>query len=734
MARKSSPPIEDKPGPLPIPPGIRLLREIRSEIRFRAVDCSPDGRSLASGSRDGAVRVWDAASGKQALALEGHRLSVNSVAWSPDGRSLASASSDGTVRVWDAASGNQSLALEGHGRNVNSVAWSPDGRSLASASGDGTVRVWDAASGNQSLALEGHGGIVFSVAWSPDGRSLASASFDETVRVWDAATGEQALCLEGHGGIVFSVAWSPDGRSLASASGDGTVRVWDAATGKQTILLEGHTRTAFEAVFSTDGILLISQSIDNTIHFCNCESWEVVAVLPEQISGSRRLTMAYHPNRPLLATIGDKDDRSIHIWELDLPKLLGGRRGTRPAHYTNAKVVLVGNTSVGKSGLGLVLAGESFRATESTHGRHVWVFGKEDVSIDGGRTITRETLLWDLAGQPGYRLIHQLHLGEVAVALVLFDSRSETDPFAGVAYWARALDEATKGFSLVKYLVASRIDRGGPQVSTERIDEVVRRYGFDGFFQVSAKRGDGIDDLKAAIRQAIAWGDLPRVSSTADFEATKDFLVDQKRKGRLIATETDLLDRFRATRKGKDATPDVFSTCLGRLEASGLVRRLSFGDHVLLQPEILDNFCGSLAMAARDQPDGLGFIREDDAQKGRFPREADARLVGNPQEVTILLATTQEVVGRNLANRQETARGTMLVFPSELNAELPDYPGGYSLARRLPLRRAGRGHLRDARRDPDQLDHLREEATLQECCVVRRPEGSGLRVRRGVSG
>jgi hypothetical protein len=85
--------------------------------------------------------------------------------------------------------------------------------------------------------------------------------------------------------------------------------------------------------------------------------------------------------------------------------------------------------------------------------------------------------LWDLAGQPAYRLIHQLHLGEVAVALVLFDSRSETDPFAGVSYWARALDEATRGFPLVKFLVASRVDRGGPSVSRNRIDAVVKHYG-----------------------------------------------------------------------------------------------------------------------------------------------------------------------------------------------------------------------------------------------------------------
>ncbi len=90
-------------------------------------------------------------------------------------------------------------------------------------------------------------------------------------------------------------------------------------------------------------------------------------------------------------------------------------------------------------------------------------FDSREVDLDKGRKQTRETLLWDLAGQPGYRLVHQLHLNEVAAALVVFDGRSETDPFAGVRYWDRALRQArrTEGSAmpLTKFLVAARTDR-----------------------------------------------------------------------------------------------------------------------------------------------------------------------------------------------------------------------------------------------------------------------------------
>src|SRR5207248_7222815 len=127
-------------------------------------------------------------------------------------------------------------------------------------------------------------------------------------------------------------------------------------------------------------------------------------------------------------------------------------------------------SGVGKSGLGLVLSRQQFVPTESTHGRIVWTFAKRELHLGDGRKEVRETLLWDLAGQPGYRVIHQLHLSEVAVALVVFDARSETDPLAGVVHWERALRAAhqrqgDEAVPLTKFLVSARADRGGVPVS-----------------------------------------------------------------------------------------------------------------------------------------------------------------------------------------------------------------------------------------------------------------------------
>ncbi len=263
-------------------------------------------------------------------------------------------------------------------------------------------------------------------------------------------------------------------------------------------------------------------------------------------------------------------------------------------------------------------------------------------------------LLWDLAGQPGYRIVHQLHLAGAASRWSLFDSRNETAPLGGIRHWARAVRHAhpLSAGGLRTFLVAARIDRGGTTVSTERIQQLITDFAIDDYFQTSALEGTGVTDLRSRMLAAIDWEHIPKITSTALFAAVRQFVVDQRspatsdsrwtscaarsrrpcpagaaaaeRRGNVHLTEAD------AQQASSAALSAVFEGCVARLESAGLVKRLKFGDYVLLRPELLDAYAGAIVNAARDEPDGLGSIPEARVVELGFPGPVDQSRAGSP--------------------------------------------------------------------------------------------------------
>jgi len=457
-----------------------------------------------------------------------------------------------------------------------------------------------------------------------------------------------------------------------------TACVWDIASNKQIATLDGMVGTVGCVEFSPNGRLLASRTAGE-VRLWRCRDWECVAKIP--VDDSWVLGgLAFHPSLPLIA-VRDRDRREVSCYTVDYDLLDGA--GIRPDswRYMNAKVVLLGDTGVGKSGLGLVLSGQDYQPTDSTHGRRVWTFDTQEVEIPNAGKQTREVLLWDLAGQPGYRLVHQLHLNEIAVALLVIDSRSEIDPFSGVKHWMRALAQARRlentTVPLRAYLVAARADRGGVPVSRERVQAMIEDLGLDGFFETSAKEGWQIAELTGAIKGAIDWDALPMVSSSALFDSIKQYLLEEKEQGRVLCTAEDLFRGFLRTQPDDtdhDTLRASFETCVGRVESRDLIRRLQFGGLVLLQPELLDAYASALVQAAKDEPDGLGFIRETDALDGQFRLSSEERMTDPAQEKLLLIATVEELLRHEIALKEATNQGVDLVFPSQFTRERPDAP------------------------------------------------------------
>jgi WD40 repeat protein len=204
------------------------------------VAVSADGGRLAHRSRDGRIRIVDAATGKAALVIDVGGERVHSLAFSPDGRQLA-AGFQGEVRLWSAQDGS---AINAPIRNTDnainvSVTFSPDGNQILATSEGAPARILDSRTGRLLRQLPRS--MAHAGAYSPDGRRIVTGGrlHHDVPRIWDAATGTLVAELGRHEHGVEDAAFSPDAALVATADGDGAIRVWDAASGDELRSIRG---------------------------------------------------------------------------------------------------------------------------------------------------------------------------------------------------------------------------------------------------------------------------------------------------------------------------------------------------------------------------------------------------------------------------------------------------------------------------------------------------------------
>jgi WD40 repeat protein len=293
-----------------------------------AVSWAPDGVSIASGSRDTTVRVWNAATGEDHYIYRGHHTCVLSVAWSPDGRYIASGDTEGIVHIWNAGAPSAENPFEeqvtlvtyrGHARFVRSIAWSPDGKYIASGGdyGDNTVQVWEASSGNH-IYTHSSQYRIFAVVWSPDGRYISSGSFDGTVQVWSWNGGGESYIYHGHTGPVYAVAWIPAGTYIASAGHDATVQVWSTEHPQEPMhIYRGHTLPVKAMAWSPEGKYIASGGDDATVQVWEAITGKHIATSSEHTNWVRAL--AWNPvwgtGIPDGKCIASASDATVRIWE-----------------------------------------------------------------------------------------------------------------------------------------------------------------------------------------------------------------------------------------------------------------------------------------------------------------------------------------------------------------------------------------------------------------------------------
>lgn len=206
--------------------------------RVGALTFSADGKTLAVGSgepsRSGDITLWDMASGKMTAQYdERHLDTVLCIDFSPDGKLLASGGADKAVRITDLATGKMVKVFEGHTHHVLGLSWRSDGRLLASSGADNVVKVWDWTIGDRRKNVDGWDQEITALHYLGNTDTVATTSGDGKVRIINSDGGEVKQ-LSGVKDFMNSLSPTRGGDSLVAGGEDGVLKVWEIATGKET--------------------------------------------------------------------------------------------------------------------------------------------------------------------------------------------------------------------------------------------------------------------------------------------------------------------------------------------------------------------------------------------------------------------------------------------------------------------------------------------------------------------
>ncbi|MCP3994260.1 MAG: DUF4365 domain-containing protein [bacterium] len=632
---------------------------------------SPDSRWAASSSRDQTLRIWDIESGACLSTIGRHNNYVFPLAIPPDGERILSSPSAQQLRLSDLWGGGYRSTWPAHHGLITSIAAFYDGKRALSGSADKSIRLWNIETGQCLKTLVGHHEAVRCVAVTQDGQRAVSGSSDLTVRYWQLESQECLATLQGHAGTVRSVQITPDGRFAVSGSDDKTIRIWDLESRSCMGTLEGHQQYVHSVALSPDGTLIASAGW--SLRLWKLDSGiELQEIKPHPSEAFISVDFSSDGLRLIAGTAGASGYSYVY-------RLSGVKPVPPAARYVNAKVVLLGESGVGKSGLAHRMIEDRFVPTHSTHGMQVWHL---DLPVDSEELVEREALLWDLAGQEDYRLIHQLFLDETALALVLMNPQKE-DPFAEVVDWLKALNAAAPANAqrqAIKLLISARTDVGAVKVSQKKIDRFLKKHGFAGYLATSAKLGRDCSDrrskgnpsnLKKLIAQNIPWSSLPWTSTPRLVRELKNAVLAmcEAEEMRLLRFP-ELVQRLRQRFTGELFDDVDVRTAVTLLANHALVMPLDFGDLLLLQPQAMNGYASAVIRAARTHVDEIGCVSEYDVFNRNIALDGVDRFASADEDL-LLRAMVQTFLDRSLCIAEDTPDGRQLIFPSQYRREHP---------------------------------------------------------------
>ncbi len=651
-----------------LPPGMRLQLTLSTGNQLiRSLAWAPSGDALALGSAFGVLSYWRTGEAEPRWSVSTPSV-IGDLDFSRDGQLLASCSRQ-SMRVWtkDGAP-MQTTRFPG-----SVVAWSSTGL-LATDSGTGIlwVRRREHLSHDEEKPAHVEVAVVNCLAWSPDGRILIrggekgetnlkawSVESGATVRLVPMEVGQKPRCA------ILDAAWMPSSSWVALAGSDKNIHIWDPHSGGALVaVLEGHTDIITSISFSFDGRLLASRTAVGTILLWRTDTWEQVDRIDEPTPQYSRAGVAFSPTQHVLAMVAH-GSTEVWLWEVSPEALLQGQKPSATVHELSAKVVLVGEGRSGKSCLALRLAQDRYEEMESTHGMRFWSLPVEPASTGSDQAGTRrEVILWDMGGQSEYQLVHQLFLRDSTVALMVLEPGRGDRALDEVEGWNQRLLAQSGRRTIRKILVGTKVDSAMSPVDLPAIQGLVKRCQLGAYVPTSAKTGQGISELKAALARAIDWGSIEKISRPELFQRLRQQIQRLREARRVVLTFLDLESELRRE-MGTAFDPEMLQTVVEQLARQGLVAdsRMADGTRVLvLEVEQVERYAGSLIVAARDNPHGVPAldIAKVMSPSMQFPRIPPEERLLRDQELQVVDCVIALLLEHGLCMRHEG----LLIFPS----------------------------------------------------------------------
>ncbi|RHY32800.1 hypothetical protein DYB32_002222 [Aphanomyces invadans] len=253
------------------------LMSLDGDEYISSVSWIQDGNTLAIGTSNATIQLWDAHTARLLRTLRGHSMRVGALSWNQ--HVLSSGSRDTTIKHHDVRIQQPLIAtLSGHDQEVCGLAWSPDGTKLASGGNDNILCIWNHPSSSSSNIrpvhkLQHHVAAVKALAWCPWERHVLASgggTADRTIKLWNVQTGSLLQSVD-TGSQVCALLWATSDKELLSSHGyaQNELCLWEYPSMVKIKELTGHTARVLHMAAAPDKMTVVSGAADETLRFWN---------------------------------------------------------------------------------------------------------------------------------------------------------------------------------------------------------------------------------------------------------------------------------------------------------------------------------------------------------------------------------------------------------------------------------------------------------------------------------